>query len=499
MAAKKPVILSGPEGYLGIFDENKLEASVATNFCCRNHKEVVPDVLTKDILNLCSFDQNKLKILGKMCYNIVKLRYSARKMADDAIFVYNSLDSDFDPDPKKRLDTDAISTSVGATSIEKLEISNKDSKKHRAKSRKIDVVISGYYGYGNSGDEAILNAIISDLREIKPDINIVVLSSHSHETKRRYNVSAVHRFGLLSILHSLRRTKLLISGGGGLIQDVTSERSLFYYLTIIKLAKMCGAKVMLYANGIGPIVHKQNRGVINYFLNSADIITTRESHSLSELRDMNVSVPKMIVTCDPVFSMNYGESKSAAKILDKLNFDSKYFVISVRSCKSLGKNFDDVVVEFCEYLNKKHGLKALVLPMQFKYDMQISEKILKKLGQNGKMFSGRCGLEEILTLIKNSEFVLGMRLHSLIYAILAEVPSIGIIYDPKVEAFMNMTGQKSYIAAEKVSLAVLKKFADRILGRRTEISKDLANVRSKLTEKSKLNSKLAVKLIENNA
>ena len=129
-----------------------------------------------------------------------------------------------------------------------------------------DIIISGYYGLGNSGDEALLKSIISDLKSIDPQISITALSGNTALTRRLYGVKTVNRFNLFSVYRQMRKAKLLLSGGGTLIQDATSTKSLLYYLTIIFMAKKMGLKVMLYANGMGPIKEK-NIKKVNKVLN----------------------------------------------------------------------------------------------------------------------------------------------------------------------------------------------------------------------------------------
>ena len=91
-----------------------------------------------------------------------------------------------------------------------------------------DIVISGYYGLGNSGDEALLKSIVNDLRKISPDVTVTALSGNAHLTEKKYNISTVGRFNFFSVYRELKKAKLLISGGGTLIQDATSTKSLLY-------------------------------------------------------------------------------------------------------------------------------------------------------------------------------------------------------------------------------------------------------------------------------
>ena len=92
------------------------------------------------------------------------------------------------------------------------------------------VVICGAYGHGNAGDEAILEAIIASLRELDANLPITVLSRTPEQTAKRHGVQAVHSFDLKGMKRALSGARVYLNGGGSLIQDVTSRRSLWYYL-----------------------------------------------------------------------------------------------------------------------------------------------------------------------------------------------------------------------------------------------------------------------------
>ena len=111
-----------------------------------------------------------------------------------------------------------------------------------------NILISGYYGFDNIGDESILRAVINSIRARLPECTLTVLSHDPAGTREKYGVEAVDRMAPLEILRAVRRCDMLISGGGSLLQDVTSSKSLLYYLSIIRLAKHYGKKVFMLLN-----------------------------------------------------------------------------------------------------------------------------------------------------------------------------------------------------------------------------------------------------------
>src|SRR5690606_10000284 len=126
------------------------------------------------------------------------------------------------------------------------------------------ILLSGYYGLGNLGDEAILAGLAGALRE--RGHAPLVLSGDPAATEAEHGLLARHRTrGLLGALAS---ADVVVSGGGGLLQDKTSARSLSYYLWIVRLARWFGRPVAVYGQSFGPLspagrarVQRELRGV----------------------------------------------------------------------------------------------------------------------------------------------------------------------------------------------------------------------------------------------
>ena len=179
----------------------------------------------------------------------------------------------------------------------------------------MNIVISGYYGSKNGGDEAMLASMLEVLREEIPDLRVTVISIDPEYTKRRHGVDAVKRPDICTIIKKIR--DLLISGGGSLLQNVTSGRSLYYYLAIIFFALAFGRKVMLYAQGIGPIRGVLAHKLMNLIINRVDLITVRDRGSLEELARLEITRPKIFCTADPVLAIKPAPLNIGEKILSR--------------------------------------------------------------------------------------------------------------------------------------------------------------------------------------
>lgn len=111
------------------------------------------------------------------------------------------------------------------------------------------VLLSGYYGFDNAGDDAVLFAIIQALKETIEHVEIVVLSNQPEKTAEQFQVKAVDRWSKGGLLKAIKHCDVLISGGGSLLQDVTSKNGILYYLGIIKLQQMLAKKLLYMPRG----------------------------------------------------------------------------------------------------------------------------------------------------------------------------------------------------------------------------------------------------------
>ncbi|MBQ1711893.1 MAG: polysaccharide pyruvyl transferase family protein, partial [Firmicutes bacterium] len=173
----------------------------------------------------------------------------------------------------------------------------------QAKEKK-GVLICGAYGLGNSGDEAILEAVLSQIRDADSTVPVTVISRDPRRTADLHKVRAVWSFNVFGLIRAFRRSGLFLSGGGSLIQDVTSRRSLLYYLATIRLAKRFGCSVVMYGCGIGPVEKSSDRKLAAKVINKcADCITLRDSRAQKELEALGVSGKDVRISGDPALSL----------------------------------------------------------------------------------------------------------------------------------------------------------------------------------------------------
>jgi len=297
----------------------------------------------------------------------------------------------------------------------------------------MQVVVSGYYGFQNMGDEAILFAIIKSF----PEIKFYIASAKPEFTSSLYEVSSFNRIDLKAIKKHLSFSDVLISGGGGLLQDKTSLKSLVYYLGVMWLGKILGKRTVVYAQGIGPITTIAGRVLVRTILNKVDEISVRDRRSLELLKELKITRPPCKLTADPVFSLYLPDLNVTKALLTEENIPFTPMIgIAVRQWKDkLSLNLWE---EVCRKIQDKLKLPLLFLPFHYPFDLQIARKLVERVG--GYTIARFYHPQEFLSLFNQIKFLVGIRLHSIIMGAIARVPTVGVAYDPKVKNIAKELG-----------------------------------------------------------
>ena len=355
--------------------------------------------------------------------------------------------------------------SVDATTQKQLEIYKEVllREKYRKNGERNGVVICGAYGMGNAGDDAILEAIVGEMREIDPFMPITALSRKPMETRAKYAVNSVHMFNIPAFHRAMKGTKLYLSGGGSLIQNVTSRRSLWYYLYTISAAKRLGNSVMMYGCGIGPIVDSRDNKLIRRVINNdVDVITLREGYSLSELEHLGVTGPTMIVSSDPALSLPASSYERVSEELSKYGLDpeGKYVCFSVRNWAGFAQKAS-AFAEAADYASERLGLTPVFILINRQEDGEATEAVRNLMRTKTAVISECMDSALTIGVLSRMSVVVSMRLHGLIFAASQGVPLVGVSYDPKVTAFLDSVGNENCLQFESLSAKELKNMIDK--------------------------------------
>ena len=454
MAAEKPVIVAGNEGYHGLFGPDKLEEARAGNFCCRGLPLSTPERLLADVTAALALSGEERAELGRYGRQVIFDYYSVSRMARDCLAMYDQV--------RRR--------------------------EHR-------VLVSGYYGFSNAGDDAILETIQQSVRG--EDIGVTVLSNDPALTWKQYGMDAVPRFRVGKVFAALRRCDALLSGGGSLLQDTTSTRSLIYYLAVLRCAHWLGKPVMLYANGIGPVQRPANRRRVRRAVERATLVTLRDHSSAQELAAMGVKRQDLHVTADPVFQLSPAAPKRGRELAAQAGLpEGKPFaVVSVREWPNT-ENFIRELARLCGHLRRKYGLEILFLLMQPCKDREAAQQVRSFMEEPSYLLDAPCTPRELMAVLGQAKLCLAMRLHTLIFAARMAVPTMGLVYDPKVASYLQELELPSAGEVESFDGDEAIRRADQLMADYDNVLAGLRRKSAALTRAAEDNEKLLLELLE---
>jgi polysaccharide pyruvyl transferase CsaB len=374
-----------------------------------------------------------------------------------------------DPDLRQRLghrlyEKAKAEYSISSTVERQLEIYQAILRKQaRPNPRRDGVLVCGAYGRGNAGDDAILEAILTELRQIDRDMPVWVLSRNPKATRLTYRVNALYIFSIPKFLRRMGKTALYINGGGSLMQDVTSRRSLWFYLFTIWCAKRRGNRVLMYGCGIGPVQYPANRRLTARVLqNSVDAITLRDTHSKTELDDMGITRPQVYLSADPTVILPAAQSEVVDGLMECQGLDPKgrYICFTLRPWPGYEAKAP-VFGALADYAWEKHGLTPVFLPIEPRLDTsaaRLAAQYVKKAPCHIVEHTGSSA--HTIGLFSRMQVVVSMRLHALVFAAGQGVPLVGVVYDQKISSFLSYIGQDLYCGLADATVETLSAYVD---------------------------------------
>lgn len=344
------------------------------------------------------------------------------------------------------------------------------------------LVLSGYYGFKNSGDEAVLKSILLALEEegAKQGVLIapIVLSADPAWTEKMYGIQAIHRMKPLEVISAIRNSHGLISGGGSLLQDITGSMTIPYYLGILKLAQWTGKPTFIYSQGIGPVHRKNLFPLICHTFNKCQYVSVRDRESAELLHNMGFSAGKVEVVPDPVMGLPLRLQKNM-NVEKQPSHPRPIIGVSVRYWNKDRSELEQLA-RCLQIIIEQREVEIRFLPFHLPTDVSASHEVIERMkvycqpnepddfiyqkvynrsfndisqvnGFASKDGTSRLSLrkssvlvvkdvlhpQDMLAQVSQCDVLIGMRLHSLIYAASQYVPMAGISYDPKIDQFLH--------------------------------------------------------------
>lgn len=304
--------------------------------------------------------------------------------------------------------------------------------------RRKNVIISGYYGFDNFGDEAILGVLVSKLKSLNAGIRVI--SKNPKKTATTYGVAATWNFCPCQIIFRIAQYDILVSGGGSLLQDATSLKSLLYYLWVINVALFFKKPVIIFAHGLGPIRNKFGAYLTKQTLKKCTTVSVRDRKSKMILNKWGINAD---LVCDPLFDLRLPQYVPSGKV-----------GVQLRSFKTLK---DSLLVKLAEQICKEFSDKEIeIYSFQDGLDLKVCQKfegILKSINPEIKTtLINNQTAQEILDKFSKLEYLIAMRFHANLIAIKYGIKTLAISYDIKVDKlaedakipYLSMKGDENY-------------------------------------------------------
>lgn len=307
------------------------------------------------------------------------------------------------------------------------------------------VLVSGYYGFGNLGDEAILEEIVAELTRLVERETIVILSQNPESTSRTYSVRAVNRWNLKELAALFGKAKLFVSGGGGLYQDTSSVRSIVYYAGLAFLARAAGVPTIIYAQGVGPLNSTIAKTLTRAAISQAATIAVRDKASFEMLKNWGLAP---VLTADPVWCLQSTDLPQtiASQLAGtrQRNADSLLIGLSLRKTHDIMPgDIEKMVPAIIEATPANSILVPLSLfPEQDDEFLECARLLWERSGRQVLITdSGELRPSQWLKLIGQLDLMVAMRFHALLMALRSGVACVGLAYDPKVAYLMERFAQ----------------------------------------------------------
>ena len=413
MSCGIPTVLGGDEGFLGVADGEILTRGEYSNFCCRGERTVSDGELFDAVMRLLQASERERTELGCRLREYVLATHSTEIMARKTADFYES----------------ALRSGKPC---------------HKEKTRG-GVLLCGYYGFGNMGDELMLESAVRRAEGAGSAVRVLARKNSYRCTR----IKIVSRSSPPAVLSAIKDADTVVFGGGTLLQNRTSRRSLVYYAAILRYAQKSGKKVELWANGIGDIRGKHSRRAVARILCACDAVGLRDDISMSRAKELEREFGTEIrglsreqdLAFDPLL---YAQPEARdSDVFLYLGVDKRQRIAVFALMGTADKSLKRRALEYANELLKK-GITPVFAVMYPKQDLAVSRRFAERLG-GGLAYP--LGADDVLALMRGAEVVCGMRYHALLLAHVAGTRFVGIGEDDKIKSFCAEYGGE-YLGAK---------------------------------------------------
>lgn len=328
------------------------------------------------------------------------------------------------------------------------------------KKYKYDALFCGYYGMGNKGDEASLAYTAREIHRRRQNVRLAYLSGKAGYVQS--GIFPINRYNPIAVIKAMRQSRVFVFGGGSLMQNATSRRSLIYYSLLISLAEIFCNKITVYANGIGPLYGKHAKKLCARILRAAESISVRDGESYRLAKSLGVPEEKLSLVSDPVFLAG-----SYLDITKPKSLSRKYIAVSLRPVQK--QKID--VRKIAKVLRTFPDRTPVFISMQDSTDLEISRKAASL---TGGLVLRAMDISELIAFLRFADAAVGMRLHFLIAAVIAGVPSVALSYDLKIDGVIGGIGCVPVLSAFDFTEKELRSSLSSVIDNSNRIKREMS-------------------------
>ena len=294
--------------------------------------------------------------------------------------------------------------------------------------RRWKVLLCGYYGMGNLGDELLAAATIRLLKSCGlKEREIAMLSGEPEKSAERHRVYSIDRWSLRDVVRALRHSETLLLGGGGIFQDSSSFRSPWYYWLVVRSAKLCGCKVWAVGQSVGPLTRGINRFLARNAFRSCEAVSVRDLHSQAFLNG------RCLLTDDLVLTLPFEQDGRR----------SEYFLVNFRRYDGV---LEYAAAQAYARLSFPRTLRSVGVAMD-----ENDLSLMREMREQGLLRADELvypDLDRLPELFGKAAGAFGMRLHFGALSLKAGVPCTLAPYDLKVSDFARRWGGELWSGGE---------------------------------------------------
>ena len=409
------VVLCGNQGFGGVLCEENADRAALSNFCARG-EDLPSRANLEEALTALLEDPVQRRAAGLFCRSLMLSRFSADRMCRETYAFYHRC------------------------------------IRPRARSR---VVVGGYFGCGNAGDDAILLGMLEGFHAAAPEVEVIALSGAWRRDSRRFGVRCISRKNPIAILTALSRADLFICGGGSLLQDLTSARSLFYYLGLLRLGNLMGVPTAICGAGIGPLSGKSACKRVARVLNRTYYVGLRDRDSMRLLSSIGVDAGRLHLGADAGLLMPLPPRSRALAILRSHGMPPAkgYLGVVLRGGRGTALT-GRIVCAAVRVVCLRHRMIPIFPVFDRRSDSVEIPGDLAELGAHRFVLREPADAAALLGVCRAAVV---MRLHALVFAAAMKIPAVGIPADPrdaKIASFAREAGQE-LLLEEELSVGAL--------------------------------------------